>query len=309
MKELSLNPCNLCPRLCGALREQGEAGVCGAGAHVMVARAALHFWEEPPLSGTAGSGAVFFSGCPLRCVYCQNADIAASRIGWQVDAARLAEICLDLQGKGALNVNFVTPTHYSLQVREAVALAREQGLAIPVVWNTSGYERVPVVRALRGTVDVYLADFKYADASMAARYSHAPDYPVTALDAISAMVRAAGEPRFDEVDGSPRMTGGVLVRHLVLPGAVEQSMRAIEVLWRRFGDSVAYSIMNQYTPVIGEERRARFPELFRTVTADEYEAVLDFADGLGLPDYFWQEGPAARESFIPAWNGEGVVRG
>ena len=266
---------------------------------MMVARAALHFWEEPPLSGEAGSGAVFFSHCPLRCVYCQNATIAAGEAGWEVDVERLAEICLDLQGQGALNVNFVTPTHYSLQVRDAVALARGRGLALPVVWNTSGYERIEVVEALDGTVDVWLADFKYADAALAREYSHAPDYPDVALAAIGRMAELAGTPKFDE-QGS--MTGGVIVRHLVLPGAVENSRNALEALWNRFGDTVLYSIMNQYTPVIDH------PVLGRATSAAEYEAVLDFADELGIDDYFWQDGPAAAESFIPAWTGEGVLR-
>ena len=298
---VTASPCTLCPRMCGARRDEGEMGLCGAGKDMAVARAALHFWEEPPLSGAAGSGAVFFSHCPLHCLYCQNGTIASGRAGWPVTRERLAEICLDLQEKGALNVNFVTPTHYSLQIRDAVAQARDLGLRVPVVWNTSGYERAEVIEALRGVVDVYLADFKYADAELARLYSNAPDYPEVALEAIGKMVECAGAPRFDEVDGQARMTGGVIVRHLLLPGALENSKRSIELLWERFGTSVEYSIMNQYTPVIEGH-----PQLSETVPPKDYERLLDFADALGIEDYYWQEGPAAEESFIPAWDGSGV---
>lgn len=306
MDSLQTSPCNLCPRLCGALRDEGHRGVCGAGAEVLVARAALHFWEEPPLSGAAGSGAVFFAHCPLRCVYCQNADIAAGRAGIAVGEDRLADICLELQSQGALNINFVTPTHYSTAISRAVSSARDGGLRIPVVWNTSGYERVEVVRALAETADVWLADFKYADPQLARRYSHAPDYPEVALDAIAEMA-ALGTPAFDEVDGQDRMTRGVIVRHLVLPGALEQSKRALELLYGRFGDSILYSIMNQYTPVMASSALERFPELGNRVPDDEYDELLDFADSLGMQDYFWQEGPAAEESFIPSWDGTGVL--
>lgn len=300
------SPCNLCPRLCGARRSEGQRGVCGATDEVIVARAALHFWEEPPLSGASGSGAVFFTHCPLRCVYCQNADLAAGRAGKAVSTRRLAEICLDLQGQGALNINFVTPTHYAAAIAQAVEEARSLGLALPVVWNTSGYERVDIVRELEGIVDVWLADFKYVDPDVAQKYSNAPDYPETALAAIGAMVEQAGEPEFDEVDGQVRMTRGVIVRHLVLPGSLGQSKRALERLWTRFGSSVLYSVMNQYTPVMPEGELERFPELGCRVPDAEYEELLDFADRLGIEDYFWQEGPAALESFIPAWDGTGV---
>lgn len=304
---LSASPCNLCPRLCGAHRDEGQRGVCGAAGEVLVARAALHFWEEPPLSGAAGSGAVFFVNCPLHCVYCQNAEIAAGGAGVAVSEERLANLFLNLQAQGALNVNCVTPTHYSLQIARAVELARQRGLSLPIVWNTSGYERVPVIEALGATVNVYLADFKYADAQMAQRYSHAPDYPDVALEAIEAMARQAGEPRFDEVDGLPRMTGGVVVRHLVLPGALEQSKQALSMLFERFGNAVLYSVMNQYTPVMPAASLERYPELAARVPDAEYEELLDFADSLGMEDYFWQEGPAAEESFIPAWDGTGVL--
>lgn len=292
--------------MCGALREQGKRGVCGADARIAVARAALHFWEEPPISGTAGSGTVFFSHCPLHCIYCQNEQIASGHAGKQVDEDRLADMCLDLQEQGALNVNFVTPTHYSLQVRDAVERARARGLSIPVVWNTSGYEREAVVGALEGTVDVWLTDYKYADAGLAARYSHAVDYPDVALQAIAEMLRVSGVPRYDEVQGEPRMIGGVVVRHLVLPGALDNSKTALRILFDRFGDDVLYSIMNQYTPVMPTAALSRYPELGGRVSDEEYEELLDYADSLGMQDYFWQDGPAAEESFIPSWDGTGV---
>ena len=292
--------------MCGARRSDGQRGACGAGDDLLVARAALHFWEEPPLSGTAGSGTVFFAFCPLRCVYCQNAVIAAGGAGIEVDVGRLADICLELEAAGALNVNFVTPTHYAIQIAEAVELARSRGLSLPVVWNTSGYERVEAIRALEGTVDVYLADFKYADARLARRYSHAPDYPEVALAAIDAMARQVGAPSFDEHGGGARMTRGVLVRHLVLPGALDASKQALQLLHDRLGDRVLYSIMNQYTPVMAPPALERYPELADRVPDWAYEELLDFADAIGIEDYFWQTEPAAEESFIPAWDGSGV---
>ena len=303
---LSTSPCTMCPRLCGALRSEGERGVCGASDTIYVARAALHYWEEPPLSGERGSGAVFFSNCPLRCVYCQNRQIAVREVGLPVSVERLAEICVELQDQGALNVNFVTPTHHTMAIVEAVALARRAGLVIPTVWNTSGYERTEIVRELGRTVDVYLADFKYSDAGTAKRYSNAPDYPDVALAALEAMVSSTGVPQFDEVDGLPRITSGVIVRHLLLPGQLEQSKRALRLLFGRFGNDVLYSIMNQYTPVLEGRDLENFGELGERVPEEDYDQLLDFADDLGIENYFWQEGPAAEESFIPEWDGTGV---
>ena len=308
--------CDLCPRACGVDRAAGERGSCGADDRLVVARAALHFWEEPPISGERGSGTVFFAHCPLRCVYCQNAVIAAGDAGAQVSVERLAAMCVELQEQGALNINFVTPTHYAVEARAAVARARARGLTLPVVWNTSGYETVEAVRANAGTVDAYLTDFKYADGALARRYSHAPDYPAVALRALEAMVEEAGEPTFDEVDGAPRLTGGVVVRHLMLPDALEDSQRVVRLVHERFGSSVLLSLMNQYTPVLadaaaaGDERAAatlrRCPELVCRVPDTDYERLLDYADSLGIEDYFWQEGGAAEESFIPPFDLTGV---
>ena len=242
--EIDISSCDLCPRVCGVDRSAGARGVCGADGRLRIARAALHFWEEPPISGTHGSGTVFFSWCPLRCVYCQNAVIANGEAGAEISIGRLAQIYSELQAKGALNINLVTPTHYAPYARAALDLARERGMDLPVVWNTSGYETVRAVRENRGYADVYLTDYKYASSDLAARYSKAPNYPQVALDALSAMVDEIGDPCFDEYEGDERMTRGVVVRHLMLPGALEDSKRVVQTVWEHFGSSVLLSIMN-----------------------------------------------------------------
>ena len=309
--------CELCPRKCGANRAAGEQGYCGADDTLVVARAALHFWEEPPISGEAGSGTVFFSHCPLRCIYCQNAPIAQGIAGTPITEERLVDICLELQNQGALNINFVTPTHYTLQIKEAVQKARMRGLTLPVVWNTSGYETVETVQLLSETVDVYLTDFKYADAHLAGAYSNAPDYPTVALRALDAMVAQLGRPQFDEYQGQQRLVRGVVVRHLLLPGAEQNSRDVLKLLHERYGENILLSIMNQYTSLLASDAQAgstaaqkalvRFPELSQTVPDQTYEAVLDYADELGIENYFWQEGEANTESFIPPFDLTGVL--
>ena len=308
--------CALCPRRCGVNRAAGQRGVCGAADELRVARAALHEWEEPIISVGAGSGTVFFSGCPLRCVYCQNAEISTGFAGVDITLERLVEIFLELQNeKHAANINLVTPTHYAPWIVAGVEQARARGLRIPIVYNTSGYETAEAVRALAGVVDVYLVDFKYApdgESDAARSYSHAPDYHGEALAALDEMLSQVGEPTFGEhryiAEGEeatdPLMTRGIIVRHLVLPGRLDESRQVVRELWERYGNRVLYSFMSQYTPL---REFPRFPELNRPTTADEYEALLDFADDLGMEDYFWQEGDAALESFIPLWNGEGVL--
>lgn len=309
-----ISSCDICPRECGVNRAAGEVGVCGAGADLVVARAALHFWEEPPISGDSGSGTIFFGHCPLHCVYCQNTVIAHGGVGQAVSVADVARMCLDLQAQGALNVNCVTPTHFAPHVREAVKLARAEGLHLPIVWNTSGYELVREIRANEGTVDVYLTDFKYADAALGARYSHVSDYPARALEALDVMVELAGPARYGEYNGQERMTRGVIVRHLMMPGGLEDSKRVVRMLHERYGSAIRFSLMNQYTPVLasaaaaGDERAARVlarcPELAERVPDWQYEELLDYADDLGVEDYFWQEGGACEESFIPAFSSE-----
>lgn len=315
--EDELSHCLLCPRACGANRAAGARGICGAAADVVVARAALHQWEEPPISGRRGSGTIFFSYCPLRCVYCQNQLIASGEAGVSVSIERIAEMCLELARAGALNINFVTPTHYAPHARAAVRLARSRGLTLPVVWNTSGYETVRAIRDNKGIVDVYLTDFKYIDPAISRAYSGAADYVQVAFRALDEMVAQVGDFAFDEVDGMPRITRGVVVRHLMLPGSLEDSKAVVRTVWERYGTSVALSLMNQYTPVLanaaaqGDSWAAgqleRCPELAAHVPDADYEALLDFADSLGIEEYFWQEGQAAEESFIPAFDLTGVL--
>ncbi|MDO4501558.1 MAG: radical SAM protein [Coriobacteriia bacterium] len=309
VRALLPHACDWCPRACGADRAARERGVCGAADQLRIARAALHHWEEPPISGDSGSGTVFFSYCPLRCVYCQNHSIALGSTGANVSLERLVQIFLEQQDRGALNLNMVTPTHFAPIISEALRLARARGLHLPVVWNTAGYETVSSVRSLQGVADVFLTDFKYASAETAAAYSHAPDYVPVALAALDQMVAQSGEMAFDEYRGQSRMTRGVIVRHLLLPGRVEESKRLVELLWDRYGDRVLYSIMNQYTPVIDPAGPVakRHPELLVRPTSQEYEELLDHVDSLGLEDYFWQDGEAARESFIPTFDLEGVL--
>lgn len=273
-------------------------------------------WEEPPISGESGSGTIFFSHCPLHCSYCQNTLIAHGETGRSVSVERVAAMCLELQDAGALNINMVTPTHYAPQIRHAVAMARSQGLDLPVVWNTSGYETVQSVRDNASTVDVYLTDFKYADAGLGKRYSRVGDYPAVALAALDEMVRQVGPARYDEFFGQERMVRGVIVRHLMLPGCLEDSLSVVRILHERFGSDIRMSIMNQYTPVLSTaaqqgspKARAvleQCPELACSVPDEEYTALLDYADEIGVEDYFWQEGGACEESFIPPFDCTGV---
>ena len=294
--------CCLCPRSCGVNRLQGERGVCGASTVVRLGRAALHWWEEPCLVGEQGSGAVFFSHCPLHCVYCQNKDLVAGS-GIEVGDDQLAAAVLRLQDdEHAANINLVTPTHYAPTIARVLRQLRETGrLRIPVVYNTSSYDSQGALRLMDGVVDVYLADFKYASARDSAELSHAPNYPNAALSAIDEMVRQV--PVWQESEDG-MLQRGVIVRHLVLPGRIEESKRALQVLSQCYGGKVRLSIMSQYTPLVGGLERYG---LQGRVSAEEYEEVLDYADELGLENYFWQQGDAAQESFVPAFNGEGVL--
>ena len=294
--------CIKCPRKCNKERIEGNLssyGYCQVSVLPKVARAALHFWEEPCISGEEGSGTVFFSGCNLRCVYCQNVEIAAGVRGKTISTERLAEIFLELQQKGANNINLVTPSHYYAQIKEALLLVKEK-LHIPVIANTSSYDSVDVLREMEGLIDIYLADYKYADSELAAKYSHAADYPQVAEKALKEMFRQVGEAEFDE---RGIMKKGMIVRHLLLPGCMEDSKKALKYLYETFGDLIFISIMNQYTPLSHVEK---YPELNRKVTEEEYEEVVDFAIELGIENGFIQEGETAEESFIPAFDGEGV---
>ena len=294
--------CDICPRNCKKERQEGNVssyGYCQVSVLPKVARAALHFWEEPCISGEEGSGTVFFSGCNLRCVYCQNVEIAAGVRGKTITVKRLSEIFLELQDKGANNINLVTPSHYYPQIKEALLLVREK-LHIPMIANTSSYDSVEALREMEGLIDIYLADYKYADSTLAKKYSHAEDYPQVAAEALKEMFRQVGEPEFDE---RGIMKKGMIIRHLLLPGCGEDSKAVLKFLYDTFGDSVFISIMNQYTPLPHVEK---FPELNRGITEEEYEEIVDYAIDLGIENGFVQEGETAEESFIPAFDGEGV---
>lgn len=304
--------CQLCPRMCQVNRHTGM-GYCLMPDRIKVARAALHMWEEPCISGEHGSGAIFFSGCTLRCVFCQNYKIAAAAVGKYITVDGLADIMLRLQDKHANNINLVTPTHYALHIAQALTKARDNGLRIPVVYNTSAYENIETLKRLDGLVDIYLPDFKYMDSSLALKYSHAEDYPEVAKSALNEMVRQAGSPCMysdeDELvqsgyveDGV--MKRGVIVRHLVLPGCIKDSKAVIGYLYDTYKDDIYISIMNQYTPL---EHVKEYKELYRKVTHKEYDEVVDYAIDIGVTNGFIQEGDTAKESFIPDFDFTGLI--
>lgn len=295
-----LEDCTLCPRDCHVDRISGQKGYCRETAELVVARAALHMWEEPCISGDEGSGAVFFSGCAMGCVYCQNHNIAKGLAGKTITIERLADIFLELQEKKANNINLVTPSHYVPQIIDAIVMAREKGLRIPIVYNCSGYEKVETLKLLDGYVDIYLPDMKYRNPKPAMSYSGCADYFQYASDAIKEMVRQTGEPTFDE---RGMMKKGVVVRHLTLPGYLQDSKDIIKYLYDTFGDRIYISIMNQYTPLQTFEK---YPELNRKITEKEYDELVDYAINLGVENGFIQEGETASESFIPEFNEEGV---
>lgn len=295
--------CDLCPRKCLVDRKKGEKGICGQTENLKVARAALHFWEEPCISGDAGSGAVFFSGCPLHCVFCQNENIANGTVGKEISLERLVDIFLELQEKGANNINLVTPGHFVPQIVKALDQAKKEGLTLPVVYNTSSYETVDTIRMLDGYVDIYLPDFKYMSPVLSKKYSHVPDYAQVAKAAIAEMVRQTGKAVFVNGDEDNLILRGTIVRHLTLPGCMEDSMQILKYLHETYGDTIYISIMNQFTPLSNLEK---YPELNRKITDEEYETLVDYAIEIGIENGFIQEGDTAEESFIPAFDCEGV---
>ena len=298
--------CTLCPRNCSVDRKEGKMGYCGQTDKLYVARAALHMWEEPCISGKEGSGTVFFCGCPLRCIFCQNHVIAlgkektGEKIGKEITIKRLKEIFLELQEKGANNINLVTGIHYIPKIAEALRLAKAEGLIIPIVYNTGGYEKEESLHMLEGLVDIYLPDMKYVSSELSKEYSNAPDYFEVASKALEEMVRQVGESKFDN---RGYIRKGVIVRHLVLPGSTKDSKAVLEYLWNIYGNKIYISIMNQYTPM---EQIKNHPLLSRKVTKREYQKVVDYALSLGWENCFIQEGETAKESFIPSFSGVGV---
>lgn len=304
--------CNLCPRTCNVDRDI-KTGFCMMNNEIRAARAALHMWEEPCISGNNGSGTVFFTGCTLRCVFCQNYRIASEGEGKTITIDRLADVFLELQDKKANNINLVTPTHFVVPIINALEKARAKGLVIPVVYNTSGYEKVETLRMLDGLVDVYLPDFKYVSSELSLKYSGAPDYFEAAKNALREMVRQRGSTSFYNHDDilvkegyveEGIMKSGVVVRHLVLPGNTKDSKRVMEYLYKTYDDKIYISIMNQYTPL---PQVRDIPELNRKVTEREYNEVVDYAVELGVSKGFIQEGDTSEESFIPEFDFSGIL--
>ncbi len=294
--------CRLCPRECGVNRLEGRKGYCGQTASLRVARAALHFWEEPCISGSNGSGTVFFAGCSLGCVFCQNGQISRGQTGEIISVIRLADIFMELQEKGAHNINLVTPTQFVPQIMEAIRISRKKGLYIPIVYNSGGFEKTEIIQILKDYVDIWLVDFKFMAIQLCRRYANAEGYSYYAAKTLEAMYQISGPPIFDE-DGI--MQKGVIVRHLVLPGQAMDSRKIIEYIAKHYGDRVILSLMNQYTPVTVFEK---YPELNHRVKKSVYDRLIDFTLAHGLESAYIQEGPVASKSFIPEFNGEGVVK-
>lgn len=294
--------CTLCPRMCHADRENGERGFCGETSQLTAARASLHLWEEPCISGTRGSGAVFFSGCVLRCVFCQNYDISSRGVGKPITEERLCGIFLELQEQGAHNINLVNPTHFTPQVIRALSLAKKRGLSLPVVWNSGGYELPETLRTLEGLVDVYLPDVKYYSDELSRRLSAAPDYFGTAMSAVEEMLRQTGAPVF-----SPEglLQRGTVVRHLVLPWEYRDSIEVIKRLGERFGGKILFSLMSQYTPFGRVRSDPAFSRMNRRITTFEYQKALDAAIDAGLSGYM-QEKSSAKEEYTPLFDFTGV---
>lgn len=312
-----LSDCTLCPRDCHADRAHEKEGFCREPGVLRAARAALMYYEEPCISGKAGSGAVFFSGCSLGCVFCQNYDLSRGRRAEKTNAKeispeRLSEIFLELQAQGADNINLITASHFLPLVVPALVRAKKEGLSIPVVYNTSSYEKVEAVRRLEGLVDIYLPDLKFMDPRISRKYCHAPDYFEKASAVIREMVRQCPEPLFSDGSHSldaaddaddPLMKRGVIVRHLCMPGCTEDSMRILAWLHQNFGNAIFISIMNQYTPMPQVQKD---PLLSRKLSDAEYERVTDFAVSIGIENGFLQEGGTVSKSFIPDFDGTGI---
>lgn len=291
--------CLVCPRSCGANRNNNQTGYCKETSSLRIARASLHMWEEPCISGTNGSGTIFFTGCNLKCIFCQNGPIALGETGKEISVEKLSEIMLSLQDKKAHNINLVTASHFIPSVSKAIIHAKDNGLTIPILYNCGGYESTNSLKMLDGLVDIYLPDFKYFSSTLSKDFSNAPDYFETSKVSLKEMVRQAPKCTFDS---NEMITSGVIVRHLILPGHTKDSMEVIRYLFDTYGNDIFVSIMNQYTPMPWIKEYTKFPELQRKVTKKEYDKVIDFAISLGLTNAFIQEGETAKESFIPPFD-------
>jgi len=321
-----LNECTLCYRNCKVNRNNNQIGFCGASNKVKLARAALHLGEEPPISQGNGSGTVFFSHCNFKCVFCQNHDISqgtkentasisnlknpkvedsafeASIIGKEVSIERLSEIFLELQKKGANNINLVTPTHYVPQIIEALKLAKKNNLTIPILYNTNSYDSIETIKLLNGYIDVYLPDFKYFNDKYAVKYSHASDYGSNTIKVIDEMISQVGEPKFDS---KGKFLKGVIVRHLMLPGLLFDSKKIIDLLYNRYGDNIYISLMNQYVPMF---KACNYPEINKKLNPKHYDSLINYALELGLKNGFIQDEGSNTTDFIPSFNLEGVIK-
>ncbi len=293
--------CELCPRMCGVDRAE-KRGFCGMGEKLVAAKAMLHYWEEPCVSGERGSGAVFFSGCVMKCAFCQNYDISSENVGREITEERLAEIFLELQENGAQNINLVNPTHFVPQILRALETARARGLLLPIVYNSGGYERVETLRTLEGIIDVYLPDVKYFDDDLALKLSAAPNYFDTAMNAVAEMVRQTGKPQFNE---NGAVIKGVIVRHLVLPWQYRDSAEIIKRVGERFGSDILFSLMSQYTPFGRVKTDPAFAKMNRRVTTFEYQKALEAVYAAGL-EGFMQEKSSAKEEYTPRFDFEGI---
>lgn len=294
---IGLEKCVGCPRHCNVDRSVNK-GFCGVDHQITVSRAAPHYWEEPSISGEKGSGAIFFSGCNLKCVFCQNASISGGGIGKPLTESELAALMLRLQNDGVHNINLVTPSHFTNQIVLSIDEARQKGLSLPMVWNSNAYELAEEIRHLQDKVDIYLPDFKYKSPALSARYSCAPDYFEVAVAALDEMVLQRGGVEFD----GDLMRRGVIVRHLLLPGCIDDSKRVLSFLHRRYGNAIYISVMSQYTPV-----GKNLPDsLGRPLTAEEYDEIKAYALRIGITQGYFQEGDAVGESFIPSFDLTGV---
>lgn len=295
-----LTKCALCPRNCNVNRVNGELGFCRSDSNIKIARADLHHWEEPCISGKGGSGTVFFSNCNLKCVFCQNHLISQENIGKGITTEKLSQIFIELQERKAHNINLVTPTHYVPQIIDAVALSKKKGLYIPILYNTNSYENVETIKALEGSIDVFLPDLKYFSDKYAIKYSHAKNYFLAASKAIEEMVNITGPPVFDE---NGMIQKGVIVRHMMLPGLLFDSKKIIDFLYNKFGDDIYISIMNQYTPLY---EASYYPEINKSLNPKLYDSLIDYAASLGVTQGFIQGEGSASKTFVPDFDLRGL---
>ena len=299
MEEL-FSKCRICPRECNANRNKGELGFCKAPNKMVIGGYHLHLWEEPIITGKKGSGTIFFSHCNLGCIYCQNYDISLNSAGEEISIERLSSIMLELQDKGASNINLVTPTHYAPLIKESIIIAKEKGLNIPIVYNTSGYENKETIKLLKGLIDIYLPDFKYYDNNLGIKYSKVNNYFEHASLSLEEMYQKIGKYKYDK---GGNLVKGIIVRHLVLPGHVEDSKKIIKYLYCKYHNNIIYSIMNQYTPV----RKLNIQSLNRRVSKEEYNDLIDYAYNLGIRRCFVQEEDSQSKSFIPKFKGDNWI--